>query len=337
MKKAHFITVFGMAILGATILPQAADQPSLSENLQPLAKGLGQWSYQYKDEKGQELTGNLTCTVAAGGKAVVAKDQTVKNGKVLFGSITISYWQPEKKVIASDYFDSTGMHATSFLTKSGDTQVWQGYGYGAKGNFGTAVSTVEYQGNDTFVSQLTHFIADGEVLPDTPKFTLKRVKDTPNQIFKQPPLNKKLKPMAKFLGKWSFEWVGEKGETVKGIQSASVDAGGAVIVFEGNTLDKNGNPINPYFDIFYWMPETKSIGGFDIESSGGRMLATVIPKGDKVFWQAVGYDDKGTFHTGMVINEFQGHDSIVVQITHRIKGGNVEPDTGKFPCKRVKE
>jgi hypothetical protein len=338
MKNIQFVAVLGLALLGAALSPQAADQPALDENLKPLAKGLGQWSYVYKDEKGRELPSTFTCNVAAGGKVVVVRDQSVKDGKLLWASLNISYWQPETKSIAGFYVDSTGMHANTVLTKSGDTQVWQGYGYDAKGKFGTAVSTVEYQGDDTFVSQMTHIVLQGQVLPDSPKLTLKRSKDVPFQLVKQPTLNRKIKPLAKVIGKWSYRWPSDKGEFSNAKEIRSIDAGGAIITCEGEEIDKNGK-VYSYLSVNYWQAEAKSIGAVSFDSEGRHSFSIVNTKQDKIIRQNYGYNGKGMFETSIETDEFQGVDTVLYQMTHHISGGEMKPDepTTKLTIKRIKE
>ena len=338
MKSLQCAAVLGLGLLGAAISPQAADQPALDENLKPLAKSLGQWSYIDKDDKGREFPSTLTCSVAAGGKILIGRNQSVRDGKMQCLSLNISYWQPETKSIAGFFVDSTGGHARTVLTKSGDTQVWQVLYCDSKGYFWTAVSTVEYQGDDSFIQQATHIVSQGGIFPDSPKQTMKRSKDIPIQMAKQPSLSRKLKPLSRMLGKWSYSWPSDKGDFSPAKEIRSIDAGGAIIICEGEEIGNNGK-VYSYFSIQYWQAGTKSIGAVFFDSEGSHSDSVVSPQHDAIIYQNYGYDAKGLFETSLDTVEFEGADTFLYQMTHHVGGGEIRPDQpkAKLVVKRIKE
>jgi hypothetical protein len=178
----------------------------------------------------------------------------------------------------------------------------------------------------------------GQVLPDTPILTIKRTQDIPAQVIKQPRLNRKLKPLTKTLGKWSYRWPSDKGESSNAKENRSVDLDGAGCTLEGEDIDNNGK-VYSYYSINYWQAEAKSIGTVWFDSDGRHSFASVNGEHNKVIWQNHGYDGNGTFETFVESNEFPDADTILYQMTHHVIGGELKPDEpkDKLTIKRLKE
>lgn len=157
---------------------RAAETPELSDSLKPLLPMVGAWKVRTTDPGGQIISGKLTFTPELGGKTVSMKlELLAADGTPMFSRLSIMHWQAESQTIAGVDFDSMGWHGSMILVKS-DSQkfIWQGHGISGEAKSGTSVTELTKVDADTWKGQFVHVVYAGAAMPDSPLFTLTRVK-----------------------------------------------------------------------------------------------------------------------------------------------------------------
>jgi len=330
LTKKLAVLVLSMAVLPV----KAADQPTLNESIKPLARLLGNWEVDPNQSFGNP---KYSAQAKAGGSLVVGTFQFIGEGKVTCSFLQCFYWKPECNSIGYNVVFSTGRHLSGSLFVKGNKWVIQGIGSNGKGELESSLLQMDWLDNDTLLLKETHDFVAGELKAESPVSTFKRIKGFSVQASSQPALNENLKPLAKYVGKWTYVWPGEKGEIFNGTTTKTVDPAGAAIVGEGVEMNKDNEIVYSFFHIIHWRPETKSLGELWLDSEGGHSLAVMTTRGDQRVWQRYGYDGKGRFGTSRTTLTFQGDDSFVVQKSCIVEGGEAKPDTRKVLFKRAKD
>lgn len=326
MKPLHALALAGLVALSATAL-LAAESPALCDNLKPLARSLGHWNYVYKDLKGREYPGTLSIQVACGGNAVISRDQSTYKGKVSFNSISLICWNPRTQSIESLYVDSMGNHIRSSLQKPGEIEVWQGIGCDAKGVHYTGMATVKYQGTDAFETLTSHVIGNGKEMPQEPPLLCRRAASPPAHAAQPAKPKSKLRAHVPGLGRWSYHWTEPDGSVNNYLETRTVVAGGAAILLEGVPVEANVDPSKAYCSINYYRPDVKSMASFGVGSDGVFFISGITTaKAGKLYHQSQTYDRQGVFGTCLETEEMQGRDTMLYQLTHNLRGGEVKPD-----------
>src|SRR5438874_7671 len=112
MKNIFSVAILACAWAGATLSLNAADQPSLNENLKPLKMFLGNWSIRWT-ENGQPMAGKATVKADAGGNIVTLKTEALdKDGKSAVSYMAVFFWQSETKSLAEVHFLPDGSHGS---------------------------------------------------------------------------------------------------------------------------------------------------------------------------------------------------------------------------------
>lgn len=115
MKNILSIVILAFVVAGATLTLNAADPPSLNENLKPLKVFLGNWDVRWT-ENGQPMAGKATIKTDAGGNIVTLRVEALdKDGRPVFSRVSVFFWQAETKSLAEVHFDSTGGHGSNVL------------------------------------------------------------------------------------------------------------------------------------------------------------------------------------------------------------------------------
>jgi hypothetical protein len=338
MKKRVSTTVcLCLPSLLAPVLHAESPVP-LNEHLKPIARYLGNWIWQWKDEHGQSKTGQSVVEVDPSGNFLVDRAGDIRDGKLVTSELNIYYWRPELKAIATAGFTSDGDRGTSIMFVRGHSWLENSSGYDEQGKLRTHIDQWTWSGDDSVDYQETHIFRAGLPEPDDVKLSSKRAPADSmlsDKSAERQPLDPNLKALSRLLGKWRTEAQDNDGDAVKGELTVQADRSGAFVTQKAVARNADNEVIWSQFTIYYWQPESKSLAEVTFERTGGRKSAVIFPRGDSWVEHVVRYDEEGQITTSIDQWKWSNDRTAVWQSTHVFVQGESAPDTPSYTLKRV--
>jgi hypothetical protein len=174
---------FGLVVAASMLVTRAADQVQLDENLKELQKVIGKWETFSSDSEEAKNPGVYTVEADPGGRSLIAsmspRNLSKEPGaKPPFFVRNVLYFDPQAKRIVNVWVHSDGSSGKEIFPKHPDSEEFsvQGSGVLADGKSFTYTAHVKWLDPDKYVYWETDTTEGGEKKPDSPKYTMKRVK-----------------------------------------------------------------------------------------------------------------------------------------------------------------
>jgi hypothetical protein len=315
----------------------AADSLRLNDHLKPIARLVGQWTWQWKNEHGESMTAQSTVQADASGAFITDKGWDMRDGKIVPSQLNIYYWDSAAKAIANVGFTATGDHGSARLFARGNQWIEQSAGYDDQGVLRTHVDRWEWASDDAGVYQETHVFRAGRSEPDDFKFGCQRAAMATNLPAADPdsfPLNEHLKSVARWIGTWDLEWKDATGQSRKAQTTVKPDLQGAVIA-ETTAQVQEGKLLYSRLTVFCWQQESRSLACFTVDSTGNVLATSMFVRGDKWIGHVSGHQAQGKLRTSVDQRQWMNNDTVICQETDVFEEGETQPDGPKFTCKRV--
>lgn len=131
---------------------------------------LGSWSGG--TDKGQI---EFSCRFAKNNAFLIRSFRVLEGDDVAMSGMQVVAWDPAKETIRSWTFDSDGGFGEDLWSQAGTRYTMRSEYTLPDGGSGSALNTMEYVDNNTFVWQSTNREIDGQLQPDIPKVVVSRV------------------------------------------------------------------------------------------------------------------------------------------------------------------
>ncbi len=107
-------------------------------------------------------------------------------------------------------------------------------------------------------------------------------------------LNENLKPLAWLVGQWEAKMEDGNGNPLRWTFEAKPDLKGTALNIRYSVQAQDGHEFVAGNIIYYWQPETRTLGSFSLDTMGGRAADTLARQGNNQWiWMGLGYDGQG--------------------------------------------
>lgn len=325
MVTVHFAHAMKIpACLGIVFLQSISAPPGraagLNDHLAPLARYLGEWTWQWKDEHGEEQTSSSTVRADKSGAFIVDRSDDGSE-------FNIYYWHPLSKTIASSGFTSDGDRGWSILTCRGAHWLEQSSGVDAQGKFRTHIDQWEWSSSDAGTYQETHSFRDGISEPDDFRLSFQRSQGPakqPSGPGLPPELKEHLQPIAPLIGNWQSESSGSAGQARTSRMRVIAEAGGHAMVQRIENLSGT-QVVSSSITVFYWQRESGCLASIRIDSGGSVAMAQIFPRGGRWLSQCCGWNEEGKLQSALCVFDWKGDGTLSISESASFEKG--EPRT----------
>jgi hypothetical protein len=293
-----------------------------------LARYLGPWDWQWRNEHGEPMRAHAVVEADATGAFLIDRTAEFEDGKLVPSELNLYFWDPLAKAVASLGFTSTGDHGQSFVSFRDDLWIEQSGGWDGDGALRTHVDLWQWADRNHGVYQETHVVHAGRVEPDDFKLSYSRADASSageTKVADGAALADHFKPIARLVGRWKVEWTDGKGTAHTARSSVQVEMGGAALTEKFQEVEE-GKVVLSEFTVFYWQAESRSLATVTLASDGRVWKATLYPRVEAWVAQTSARDPQGRLETFLFSRQWKGDDSFGARKSQLCVAGEEKPD-----------